>query len=318
MNKRTIALKRSQFYQEIRNFFNAQGYAEVETPLLSPDLIPESSIEVFKTQRLLSNGKAQDLFLTPSPELYMKQLISEGIGDCYQLTKAFRNVEDSSQKHANEFTMLEWYAMDKHYLDNVRITQALLRHLAPLAAQSTQHYFLEFTQVTMNQLFQDFVGIDLEKSSDFESFQNQARLSGFNDYADQSNHWEDLFNFLFVSNIEPNLPKDKTLFILNYPSQIPTTAKKTGQHYERWEFYMAGWEIANCYTEEARYDEMVSLFKAEGQLKNEMMVPHPVNMSYLDIFKNDTFPPCSGTALGVDRLFALAMNAQSLEEISLI
>ena len=80
---------------------------------------------------------------------------------------------------------------------------------------------------------------------------------------------------------------------------------------------MKGWEIANCYTEEARYTEMLKLFKQEEILKNKMKVPHPVNYDYLDIFKNNQFPQCSGVALGVDRLFTVAMNAHSLEDVAL-
>ena len=82
---------------------------------------------------------------------------------------------------------------------------------------------------------------------------------------------------------------------------------------------MNGWEIANCFTEETRYNEMYSLFQEEGILKQEMSVPHPVNFDYLDIFKTDTtgkssFPDCSGVALGVDRLFAIALNVDCLSQ----
>jgi len=318
MNKRELALNRSKFYQDIRNFFNGLDYVEIETPILSTSLIPESAIEVFESQRVLSDGRCEPLFLTPSPEIYMKTLISEGIGDCYQLTKSFRNLEDASQKHANEFTMLEWYAMNFNYKDNIKVTQNLLRQLAPKASDATRHLFTDFIEVTMHELFHDYVNIDLAQAETLAQLQNQARKAGFSEYVDKSLTWGELFNFIFVAHIERQLPADKTVFVTNYPVQIPTTAKRNASHYERWELYMQGWEIANCYTEEARYDAMFDLFKQEAQLKLKMKVPHPVNYEYLNIFKNNAFPQCSGVALGVDRLFAVLQNAASLDEVSLI
>lgn len=315
--KRELAKKRSQFYREIRSYFDALDYVETETPILSESLIPESAIEVFESKRILSNNTYETVFLTPSPEIYMKILISEGIGDCYQLTKSFRNVEDRSRKHSNEFTMLEWYGMDIDYKNNIEITKNLLRHLSKFVDQESVHLFTEFTEVTMNDLFKEYVSIDLEQSESFEAFKKNAMTSGFQEYADKSFTWEELFNFIFVSHIENKLPNDKTVFIKDYPAQIATTAKRSGAYYERWEFYMKGWEIANCYTEEARYSEMLSLFQSEEKIKNEMKVPHPVNYDYLNIFKDNNFPMCSGAALGVDRLFAVAMNSNSLEEIAL-
>lgn len=317
MNQREIARQRSQFYQAIRNYFHDLDYVETETPLLSSHLIPESAIEVFETKRIFSNGASEQAFLTPSPEIYMKKLISQGIGNCYQLTKSFRNLEDQSRKHANEFTMLEWYGMDINYFDNIAVIKALLQALVPLVHPDSQHLFTEFTQVTMHQLFLEYVNINLDEAVTLENLQAQARNAGFSGYVEKTENWEDLFNFIFVAHIENRLPQDKTVFVTDYPAQIATTARRRGNHYERWELYMQGWEIANCYTEEARYEEMLTLFQQEGAIKSRMKVPHPVNYEYLDIFKDDKFPPCSGAALGVDRLFAVAMNAQSLAEVAL-
>jgi len=313
---REIARSRSLFYRKIRDFFDGLDYVETETPILSPHLIPESSIEVFKTELTHPHKAADTLFLTPSPEVYMKILISEGIGDCYQLTKAFRNAEHYSPRHHAEFTILEWYAMNKDYNDNIQITKALLKALAPLCHPETRFLFENFEEVTITSLFQDYVSIDLEQCAEFSDFKQVASAAGFEHYAEQSTNWEELFNFIFVSHIENKLPQDKTLFVKEYPAQIPTTAKRNNHFYERWEFYMKGWEMANCYTEEARYDEMYALFKQEEAEKNKMMTPHVVDYDYLDIFKKD-FPMCSGVALGVDRLLSIAMNAQSLDEVAL-
>lgn len=316
--KRALSRDKSKFYQAIRNFFNHQDYVEVETPILSAELIPESAIEVFKTEWVSHHGPSKTLYLTPSPEIYMKQLISEGIGDCFQITKSFRNAEEVSPRHLSEFTMLEWYAMNKNYKDNLHMTQNLLQSLAPLASPETRHLFTKFQEITMQQLFLDSVDVDLNQCTTLASFKEIASAAGFSEYTEKSHNWETLFHYIFVGHIENNLPRETTVFITNYPAQIPTTAKKVNQHYERWEVYINGIEIANCYTEETRYEQMQQLFQAEGQLKQQMLVPHPVNFDYLSCFNTEThqkFPACSGVALGVDRLFALAQNLDAIVRI---
>ncbi|MEJ2743407.1 MAG: hypothetical protein P8176_13245 [Gammaproteobacteria bacterium] len=254
--------------------------------------------------------------MTPSPELYMKVLIREGVGDCYQLSKVFRNAEHDGPRHHPEFTLLEWYAMERDYLDNLAITQALLKTLAPSAHPAVRHLFESFTEVTMQEVFLDTTGIDLNQCEAFDGFVEAAIRAGYADYALRSTEWEELFNRIFISDVEPKLPLDKTVFLKDYPAQIPTTARREGAVYERWEFYMNGWEMGNCYTEESRYDEMHALFRREQALKAKMMTPHPVDFDYLDIF-DGAFPMCSGVAMGVDRVFAVHQHADSLDAVSL-
>jgi len=317
-SKRALALSKSQFHEKIRCFFNDNNYVETQTPILSDTLIPESSIEVFETTIIRSDGERQAIFLTPSPEIYMKMLIHEGIGDCYQLTPSFRNCEDQSNRHANEFTMLEWYSIDRDYHHSIEITQALLRQLAKLASPESRACFEHFAVITMAQLFNDYVAIDLSTCVSLNDFKKTAERAGFEEYAAKATTWEELFHFIFIAHVEPMLPKDQSVFVTNYPFQIPTTAKRAENHYERWELYVNGWEIANCYTEEARYEQMLTLFENEEKAKQKMQVPHPVNYEYLNIFKNGTFPHCSGVALGVDRLFAIAVGANSIQDIMLV
>lgn len=312
---RSLAKARSQFYRLIRDFFDQRDFVETETPILSTHLIPESAIEVFQTELNHPHRDSDRLYLVPSPELYMKQLISLGVGDCYQLAKVFRNSEHYSHRHLAEFTLLEWYAMNDSYLDNITTTQQLLTTLTPYVHPETAHYFAQFSEMTMAELFQQKVNIALGDCTSLEAFQDIAHDAGFSEYAAQAQSWEMLFHYIFISHIENELPKDTTLFIKDYPAQIATTAKRTGNYYERWEVYMKGWEIANCYTEEVGYGPMLSLFKKEESLKKKMRTPHAVDYRYLDIFK-EGFPSCSGVALGIDRLFALFMNVASIEEVT--
>ena len=86
-----LLAKRSRYLSMTREFFAARGYLEVDTPILAPYLIPEPSIEVFRTEHLHQGG-VRESYLIPSPELWMKRLLAQGSGDIYQITKSFRTV----------------------------------------------------------------------------------------------------------------------------------------------------------------------------------------------------------------------------------
>lgn len=316
LSARALAQSRSQFYRLIRDFFDQQAFVETETPILSTHLIPERAIEVFKTELNHPHRNSDTLFLCPSPELYMKLLVSEGIGDCYQICKVFRNAEHYSNRHFAEFTMLEWYAMGRTYIDNIALTQQLLTMLASHAHSETAYLFKSYVEVSVAELFQQKVDINLDVCNSLEAFQDLAHRAGFSDYAARAKSWEELFNLIFISHVENELPSDQTLFLKDYPSQIPTTAKRNGNNYERWEVYMKGWEIANCYTEESKYEQMLALFKQEEKQKRLMKTSHCIDYGYLDIFKKP-FPECSGVAMGLDRLFAIFMNRNRLDDVTL-
>ena len=114
--------------QSVRSFLNDRAYLELDLPVLSPALIPESYVEVFETEYRYFDHR-QKLYLTPSPELFIKRLLVEGIGNCYYLGKSFRNSEPTSSKHLGEFTMLEWYRVDASYIDLADEVLALLQHI---------------------------------------------------------------------------------------------------------------------------------------------------------------------------------------------
>ncbi|HET6485805.1 MAG TPA: amino acid--tRNA ligase-related protein, partial [Spirochaetia bacterium] len=117
------------FRRSIREFFAERGYVEVDTPSLAPFLIPEPAIDVFATRLHRRRGSETDLWLAPSPELWMKRLLGAGSGNIFQLARAFRNGDLDSPIHNPEFTLLEWYTMDSGYEEAIGITEDLFRHL---------------------------------------------------------------------------------------------------------------------------------------------------------------------------------------------
>ncbi len=130
--------------------------------------------------------------------------------------------------------------------------------------------------------------------------------------------WEEAFHVIFLSLVEPELPRDRPLVLMDYPLQIPTTAKrKTGTPYaERWELYIQGVEIANCYSEETDPQRMEAFLHAEDQRKKTARVTHPVDTGFGEIFRSG-FPACAGAALGADRLEMVLTSGTSLEGVIL-
>ena len=142
---------------------------EVETPLLAPWLIPEPSIDVFASEQRHADGSSRPLWLTPSPELWMKRLVAAGMPRVYQLAHCFRNVEEQGPFHRHEFTMLEWYATDESYHDALARTEQLLaalhaevERLGVSGAPATRP---PLQQVSMARLWQDELGLDPARAS---------------------------------------------------------------------------------------------------------------------------------------------------------
>jgi lysyl-tRNA synthetase class 2 len=293
--------ERAEIIRKLRVFFDRRGYLETETPLLSADLIPESCLEVFQTRRVLpGRGGRRPYWLTPSPEIWMKKLIARHGVNMYQICKCFRNGESSGGRHSPEFTMLEYYTMHADYMDSLRLTEELfsfLREPAPV-----------FERLTVEEAFARWAGFDLYRAAAQEGgLEREARRLGLEPMAGLG--LPELYDLIFVHAVEPNLPPDHPVFLTDYPAFVPCLAKKGpgGNTSERWELYAAGLELANCYTEEIQGEEVRRFFEREEAAKErKALVRHRVDGDYWKIFLpspgGSSFPPCSGVALGVDRL----------------
>jgi len=119
---------RAAVIKKVRSFFDERNYLEIDTPLLSDDLIPESCLDVFRTERTFPSGSKKEsspLWLIPSPEIHMKKIIARHKVNVFQICKCFRNGESEGRLHNSEFTMLEYYTMDADYMDSLSFTEEL-------------------------------------------------------------------------------------------------------------------------------------------------------------------------------------------------
>ncbi|MHB9292727.1 putative elongation factor P--(R)-beta-lysine ligase [Hollandina sp. SP2] len=323
---RDLLWTRARIIRQIRRFFDGRGYLEVDTPLLAPNLIPESCLEVFETAYLpplLSRTrKAQPYWLIPSPEIWMKRLVADHGVSLYQICKCFRNGESLGRLHSPEFTLLEYYTMDGDYADSLQVTEDLFQFLIRELTEGvpgTSALNAPFLRISMEEAFSRWAGFSLFDAVAQGALEGEARRLGLEPPHDMG--LGDLYNLIFVHAVEPRLPQDKPVALIDYPAFIPCLAKKhpQGRTVERWELYARGMEIANCYSEEGDPQQVQEYFIAEGARKAQTaLVPHRIDEDYWKVFlprQGKPFPGCSGVALGLDRLIMVLTGRSSIDGV---
>lgn len=302
---------RSRLITRTREFFLSRGYLETDTPALAPSLIPESCLEVFATDYVHPIEGKTPLYLIPSPEIWMKRIIAQTGKSVFQICKSWRNAESRSRIHSPEFTMLEYYGVGLSSTDNIKLTEALFAELksesTPIQAQPP------FRVMSMKEAWAEFAHADLDSLNTVEAMRDACRQRDL--LVSQTTSWEDAFNIIFLSLVEPALPQDRPLVLNEFPAGIECLAKDIpGTMYkERWELYVSGIEIANCFTEMASPAAVRSYFNSQSEKKKNALVPHNVDAGYADIFEH--FPPCSGVAVGFDRLLMILTGKKDIADV---
>lgn len=314
------AYERSRLYRDIRAFFDSRSFLEVETPLLADTLIPESTIYNFSSHFSSEFHPSGPRYLIPSPEIHMKRLIAHGSGSIYQIAKCFRNNEQIGELHNPEFTMLEWYEMAADYMDSIEVCQQLIRETAP--KQCGEEITGSFRTMSVAQACSTYAHFDLETTQSLKQIRDVSARLGLSPSSEPLS-WEDEFNRIFLNFVEPELPADRPLILFDYPHQIRCLAKrKQGEPYrERWELYIRGIEIANCYTEMTDPIEIENHYRIEFQAiisdaqKHDRVIPD-TDERFADLF-GPSYPACSGTAMGLDRLLMVLYNMNTIEDVIL-
>jgi lysyl-tRNA synthetase class 2 len=300
--------RRAEIIRQIRSFFD-RNYLELDTPLLSPDLIPESCLEVFETSRILP---PQTMYLVPSPEIWMKKIIARHRINVYQICKCFRNGESSGRLHNPEFTMLEYYTIDADYLDSLSLTEELFSFLNPESRP------VHFKRITIADAFGRWAGFDLfDAAEKKDGMEAEARRLGLDPMPGLD--IPALYDLIFIHAVEPALREEDMVALLDYPAFVPCMAKKKGRTVERWELYANGIELANCFSEETDPACVRMFFENEAAAKEKSaLVRHAVDHNYWKIFQGDNgrgFPRCSGVALGVDRLIMYLCGKSTIDSV---
>lgn len=312
--------------QALRNYFIDHNFHEVETPTLLAKSTIEPNLYPLKTHW---TNKDVDFYLPTSPESSLKKLIAQGIGDCFAISKVFRDLEDTGPTHNLEFSMLEWYEMGKNYRDIADTTQKLVldsyhsilkkqgKSITNLLSYQNQiidlsapwHFF------TLKELFQKFANMDLTKNLTTDAIIATAKSKGYN--VDGVTSWEPLYTQIFINEIESKLPQDKPVFILDYPTQtspLCLPCPNDPGFSQRFEFYIGGMEIGNAYSELNNSQALQDSFDAETKFRQDNHLPiYPYDQDFIDACGQ--LPTCAGIGLGIDRLAMLFADTTQIEDV---
>lgn len=309
---RETAVKRANIIADIRAFFTRRTYLEVETPDVSRRFIPESTIHLFTTTYSSTYKDSMDMYLLPSPELFHKQLIGDGFGPIFEIAKCFRNGDSLGAHHNPEFTMLEWYTPETSYWDQIDIVEALITSLSSHAEIDVR---VSWEKMSVNEAFLTFLGVDLIKYQDRVALLGLCKRMHLS--VDEEDSWETLFNLLFLTGVEPFLPTDTPLILYDYPVQVHCLAECIpGTPWRaRWELYWKGVELANCFSEETDKNAVTRFIeheKASIPTERHNGVAH----DFPELF-SESYPSCSGVALGIDRLIMVLLAKKTIHDVML-
>jgi lysyl-tRNA synthetase class 2 len=256
----------------------------------------------------------------------MKKLIASYRVNIYQICKCFRNGEQEGRLHNPEFTMLEYYTMDADYLDSLSLTEELFSRLLETfgGPGGDRQLAPPFYRITVEEAFRLWAGFPLAETAagGKPALQAEARRLGLKPPPDLD--IPALYDLIFIHAVECKLPKDRPVALMDYPAFVPCLAQeKTGPDgnisRERWELYVNGIELANCYSEETDPEKVRDFFTREtAQKEQSALVQHKVDKDYWKIFapaNGKAFPRCSGTAMGLDRLIMALTGTSSIDSV---
>ena len=316
MNLTELLQLRDRTVDAARRFFKAEGFTEVETPVLVPSPGLEPHLDPFR----LAGGA----YLPTSPEYAMKKLLAAGSGSIFQICKAFRD-EPPSEHHLPEFTMLEWYRVDAGYRDVMGDTERLCAAAARAARGETiiprQGGRLDLTppyeRLSVREAMGRDAGMALTFGESAGELRAAARGAGCPDVSD-GDTWDDVFFKAFLRHVEPRLGRGRPTLLYDYPARMAALSRiKTDDPLacERFELYAGGLELANAFGELTDPVEQRRRLEADNAERRRIHKPElPIDEEFIAALERG-LPECSGCALGLDRLIMLLADEPDIRQV---
>ena len=312
-------IKRSKVISSIRRFLDAQGFMEVETPMLVSNA-GGAAARPFETH---FNALNEDLKLRISLELYLKRLIVGGMERVYEIGRVFRN-EGLDTRHNPEFTLMELYQAYTDYHGMMDLTENLYRHVAKEVTGSevitygehTMDLSKPFARITMIDAVKQYANVDF---NEIHSTEEAKKVADEHHIEYEERHQKgDILNLFFEEYVEEHLIQPT--FIMDHPVEIsPLTKKKPEDpdYVERFEFFMNGWEMANAYSElndpidqRERFEAQEKAFEAGDDEANH------TDEDFLNALSIG-MPPTGGIGYGIDRMVMMMTNSPAIRDVLL-
>lgn len=318
-DRRAIFVRRAHIIRVMRQFLDARGFVEVETPILQP-LYGGAAARPFVTHH---NQLNQDLYLRIATELYLKRLIVGGFPGVYEIGKNFRN-EGVDRRHNPEFTVMECYQAYGDYFTMMQLLEEMIRTIALEVTGQTiipyQEHLIDVGQpwprITLVDAILTRTGIDISQATTMESLLEAIEKAHLK--VERKAHWAKQVDELFSTYVEPTLIQPT--FIVDYPVALSPLAKRkpdNPEYTERFEGFVAGMELANAFTElndpldqELRFLEQGRAYEA-GDTE-----AHQMDHDFLNALCYG-MPPTGGMGVGIDRLTMVLTNQPNIREVIL-
>lgn len=298
-------MRRYQFelIQIIRNYFREQGFLDVLTPPAVENPGMEVHIHPFQLHSV-QKSKQLPIYLHTSPEFCMKELLAEGFEKIFTLNYCFRD-EPESPIHRPQFLMLEWYRKNERYEAIMKDVEGLINYVVTKANIPLRIQNPVMIKKTMQELIEEELGIDILNYLDVPSIKELLKKFPDVPVPQSELEWDDYFFLLYLNRIEPQIKKYPVLMITEFPaplSALSTLKKSDPRVCERFEVYINGIELCNCFNELTDATEQRKRFSTQNELKKKLYkytLPEPKKF-YETMDKG--LPPSAGIALGVERL----------------
>jgi len=357
INVRTVFIKRAQVLKAIRNFFDARGYVEVETPMMQP-IAGGAAARPFVTHH---NTLDMDLFLRIAPELYLKRLVVGGIDRVYEINRNFRN-EGISTQHNPEFTMLEFYQAYANYHDLMQLTEELIISVANEVNGTTITHFngdeidlAKWEKLSMREAIIKWWPEEVTPLPTHDVFSSSSVLSSWlrsvisRDFSSDPEFlgkssgleqagWSAFFSLctgalrkiethaqagiviaeIFEFVAESNLIQPTIIY--DFPLAVSPLSKQKPDEpdwVERFEFYIGGFEVGNAFSELNDPEEQRKRF--EQQLTQRQHGDDEAHQMDEDYVRALSYglPPTGGEGIGIDRLTMILTGARSIRDVIL-
>jgi lysyl-tRNA synthetase class 2 len=300
---------RARLNRLVREFFAARGVLEVETPVMSRAGNTEPNISSFTVEfGGRTDGAPRTRWLRTSAEYPMKRLLAEGVGDCYELGRVFRDGE-AGGRHNPEFTMLEWYRVGWTLDLLIEETADVVRNALALVGRGAT-----LRKASFRDVYREALGLDPMTATIAEL---QAAFPGQVDpEALTRDDWLDL---LMTHCIQPTFPEGQLLAMHDYPATQCALARVVRRDdvdvAERFELYLGPLELANGYHELTDAGEQRARFERDHAVRRSRgaALP-PLDEALLDALASG-LPDCSGVALGIDRLLMAMLGTGAIADV---
>ncbi len=300
-------VRRAELLRAVRRFFEERGVCEVETPVLAAAGVTDVNLDAL-TVPYSGPGAPPDgrLWLQTSPEYAMKRLLAAGMGAIYQISHAFRAGE-RGRLHNPEFSLLEWYRPGFDHQELMVEIADLLATLLP--ARPVERF-------TYQEAFQACLAVNPLTAGDDElralagRYGNGLDVSGFDR--------DTLLDILMSHAVSPGLGREAFTFVTHFPASQAALARLSPDDTrvaERFELFVDGIEIANGFHELTDAAEQRARFEADRARRAAGGLAQPPVDERLLAALEAGLPPCAGVALGLDRLFMLALGAERIDEV---